>query len=130
MDSHDENLRRLEVPVFKSMIRQSQAIARAVQNASGRLAARGLEVPVDLKEDQGNLFIQVDDERQLLFQKGGQWTTKDGLKKWSEDELMSLVEQEPALFSNNVITRPLMQEALFPTLYFVAGPGEIAYCPC
>ncbi|QCV55166.1 MULTISPECIES: bacillithiol biosynthesis cysteine-adding enzyme BshC [Thermoactinomyces] len=127
VDSHDENLRRLEVPVFKSMIRQSQAIARAVQNASGRLAARGLEVPVDLKKDQGNLFIQVDDERQLLFQKGGQWTTKDGLKKWSEDELMSLVEQEPALFSNNVITRPLMQEALFPTLYFVAGPGEIAY---
>ena len=127
VDSHDENLRRLEVPIFKKLIRQSKQISREVQQASNRLAGMGHAEPVELKENQGNLFIQIDGERQLLFQKGNRWMTKDGMKQWSEDELLTLVEEEPALFSNNVITRPLMQEALFPTLYFVAGPGEIAY---
>ena len=127
VDSHDENLRRLEVPVFKKLIRQSKQIAREVQHASGCLSGRGLAEPVELKENQANLFIQVDGERHLLFQKGKRWMTKDGMKQWSEDELLALVEKNPSLFSNNVITRPLMQEALFPTLYFVAGPGEIAY---
>ncbi|UTW69173.1 bacillithiol biosynthesis BshC [Anaerobacillus sp. HL2] len=44
-----------------------------------------------------------------------------------KEELQSLLKQEPHNFSNNVVTRPLMQEFLLPVLAFVGGPGEIAY---
>ena len=47
--------------------------------------------------------------------------------QWSEAELCDLICQNPEAFSNNVVTRPLMQEYLLPTLAFIAGPGEINY---
>lgn len=40
---------------------------------------------------------------------------------------MQIAKNHPERLSNNVITRPLMQEMLFPVLAFVSGPGEIAY---
>src|SRR5690625_6649339 len=36
-------------------------------------------------------------------------------------------KQYPEKLSNNVISRPLMQEYLFPTLAFIGGDGEISY---
>lgn len=50
-----------------------------------------------------------------------------------EDRLMSaadvheLVASSPGVLSPTVLTRPLVQDALFPTAAYVAGPGEIAY---
>ena len=41
--------------------------------------------------------------------------------------MLRIAEEEPWLLSNNVATRPLMQDMVFPVLAFVGGPGEIAY---
>ncbi|MGA8943206.1 MAG: bacillithiol biosynthesis cysteine-adding enzyme BshC [Thermoactinomyces sp.] len=127
VDSNDENLRRIEIPFFDKLIRNSERIARKTEQAACRLQKWDLDVPVDLKKNQGNLFILADDERQHLFHENDDWVTKDGKHGWSVQELLHLVSKEPARFSNNVITRPLMQEALFPVLFFTGGPGEIAY---
>lgn len=43
------------------------------------------------------------------------------------NELLEIAENHPERLSNNVVTRPLTQECLFPVLAFIAGPGEIAY---
>ncbi len=39
-------------------------------------------------------------------------------------ELIEEMERSPERFSNNVVTRPLMQEYVFPTLAFIGGPGN------
>ncbi|MDQ7861311.1 bacillithiol biosynthesis BshC [Peribacillus frigoritolerans] len=36
---------------------------------------------------------------------------------------MQIAKNHPERLSNNVITRPLMQEMLFPVLAFISGPG-------
>lgn len=43
------------------------------------------------------------------------------------DELLEEIDRHPERFSNNVLTRPLMQDSLFPVLASVLGLGEIAY---
>lgn len=52
---------------------------------------------------------------------------KNGEVSFSEQELLQIAKGHPEQLSNNVITRPLMQEMLFPVLAFISGPGEIAY---
>ena len=47
--------------------------------------------------------------------------------KFSKADMLRIAEEEPWLLSNNVATRPLMQDMVFPVLAFVGGPGEIAY---
>ncbi|RIO73129.1 bacillithiol biosynthesis BshC, partial [Staphylococcus haemolyticus] len=46
---------------------------------------------------------------------------------YSEEELIELIETEPERFSNNVVTRPVMEEWLFNTVAFIGGPSEIKY---
>jgi uncharacterized protein YllA (UPF0747 family) len=37
------------------------------------------------------------------------------------------VQEDPTLLSPNVFLRPVVESAVFPTLAYVGGPGEIAY---
>jgi uncharacterized protein YllA (UPF0747 family) len=41
--------------------------------------------------------------------------------------LLARVRQSPAEFSPNVLLRPIVQDTLFPTVCYVAGPNELAY---
>ena len=38
-----------------------------------------------------------------------------------------MLEENPSLFSPNVLLRPVMQDALLPTVAYVGGPSELAY---
>jgi len=54
------------------------------------------------------------------------WSCESG-KSWTDDEICDEIKKYPERFSPNVFLRPIMQDALLPTLAYVAGPGEIAY---
>ena len=77
--------------------------------------------------NHGHLFYHLDDERLLLYREGNKWVTKDEQIVFTKDESIETIKQSPEKFSNNVVTRPIMQELVFPVLSFIGGPGEIAY---
>lgn len=128
IDSAFPPLRHLELPFFRWLIQHNETLGQAVLKQATRLQAAGYPVSVDLEADKAHLFLQVEGQRQALYRNAeGIFYTKDGENRFSREQLLKELEANPVRFSNNVLTRPLMQEVLFPTLAFVAGPGEISY---
>ncbi|WP_050181536.1 bacillithiol biosynthesis cysteine-adding enzyme BshC [Domibacillus robiginosus] len=126
IDAADPELRKLEAPFFKKLIVENSAIAEAVQHTQQKLEQAGFTPAIETSGEPANLFLMEEGERHLLERENGQFVSKSG-RTYTEEDLLQLLETSPEAFSNNVVTRPLMQEWLFPTLAFIAGPGEIAY---
>ena len=73
-----------------------------------------------------NLFY-IDRENVRSRIKLKQGITSKLIKKFSENELLNLVESAPGKFSPNVLIRPIYQEFILPNLSYVGGPSETAY---
>ena len=82
---------------------------------------------VTLMDGGLNLFLEDETGRQRLFRDGeGFLHGKDGRSIRRED-LQAMLREAPAVFSPNVLLRPVVESFLFPTLSYVGGPGEMAY---
>ncbi|MFS0590623.1 bacillithiol biosynthesis cysteine-adding enzyme BshC [Cytobacillus horneckiae] len=131
VDSGDKNFRKLEKEILKKQINASVEITKSVLEAQENLSANGFSKMIEIGEHAANLFYydEVHKERMLLdyHEETKTFTDKDGHLSFKVAELLTIAENEPEKLSNNVVTRPLTQEWLFPTLAFIAGPGEIAY---
>ncbi|MET3698087.1 bacillithiol biosynthesis cysteine-adding enzyme BshC [Bacillus oleivorans] len=129
IDACHPALRKLEQSLFVKIVEEGHQLAADIANDQAEIGKLGYKPTLELDPQTIHLFITDHGERELLFYDKEQnlYYTKSGSVKWSKDELLAHVEQYPQHFSNNVATRPLSQEFLFPTLGFVGGPGEIAY---
>lgn len=128
VDSGDVHLRAVESSFFREMIRNNEELNRAVYGQIALLRELEFDAPIDLEPNSANLFYHLNEERVLLERdEEGNFRGKNNECLLSMDELLTEAEDHPERLSNNVVTRPLMQEQLFPTLAFIAGPGEIAY---
>lgn len=128
LDSANEQLRQLESEWFEKLIKQQAQITQAVYNTAQQIHQSGYSVQVDVERNDGNLFYHDEqNERILLVRENSNWIGKNNEVLFTTEELLAIAKNEPHRLSNNVITRPLMQEAMLPTLAFIAGDGEISY---
>jgi len=128
VDAADEGIRDLEAESFAQLIEKQEEITESIFTRAEKLSQAGYPVQVDVSESDANLFYHDDrGERILLMREEGRWVGKYNEVSFTTDEMLSIAKNEPNRLSNNVMTRPLMQETLFPTLAFVAGDGEISY---
>jgi bacillithiol synthase len=131
VDSGNKELRRLEKEYFINQIKNHREVTTAVLGQQEQTKSAGFANMIDINENAANLFFYDEKvkERILLHfdpQSGG-FSGKNGEVSFTYDELVEIATEYPEKLSNNVVTRPLMQEWLFPTLAFIGGPGEIAY---
>ncbi|MBW8348640.1 bacillithiol biosynthesis cysteine-adding enzyme BshC [Bacillus sp. IITD106] len=129
IDSADPALRRLEEPFFSRLIDQNVELSQAVLSQQKEIGNYGFKKAIEMEESSANLFYYLYNERILLDydSQNDCFLSKKAHFQMDSDSLRELLRQKPENFSNNVVTRPIMQEWLFPTLAFIAGPGEIAY---
>lgn len=131
VDSGNKELRKLEKEYFMKLIKDHQQVTAAVFQQQDHTAKAGFTNMIDIQPQAANLFYYDEslNERILLQAEEGteMFSGKNGQIRFSFEELMGIAAESPEKLSNNVVTRPLMQEWLFPTLAFIGGPGEIAY---
>ncbi|MDD1369078.1 bacillithiol biosynthesis cysteine-adding enzyme BshC, partial [Bacillus sp. MHSD17] len=127
VDSHHPELRKLEVPFFKQIVGKYKDVQEGLHNQQEVIKKLGYKPIIETKSNAIHIFMEIDNERVLLEDDQGRFVGKDGAYSFSYEELIEEMERSPERFSNNVVTRPLMQEYVFPTLAFIGGPGELAY---
>ncbi|OGX61461.1 MAG: bacillithiol biosynthesis cysteine-adding enzyme BshC [Paenibacillus sp. RIFOXYA1_FULL_44_5] len=127
LDSADPHLRSLEKDMFTKLITENEAINAALLQGKNQLEQLGFTAQSDVQINQANIFLLANHERILLMRDGDQFADKKREHTFTRQQLLEWAQQEPQKLSNNVMTRPLMQEYLLPVLKTVLGPGEIAY---
>ncbi|MCF6137004.1 bacillithiol biosynthesis cysteine-adding enzyme BshC [Pseudalkalibacillus berkeleyi] len=127
MDAHHPEIRKLESATFQAMIANTEEIDGAFQKGSEQLHSLGYPSLIESEENNSHLFIEEQDARVLLIREDGHFRGKNNECLYSKEELLNIAKETPHRLSNNVVTRPLMQELILPTLAFVAGPGEVSY---
>ncbi|PSA98149.1 bacillithiol biosynthesis cysteine-adding enzyme BshC [Bacillus halotolerans] len=127
LNSGDPGIKKLETAMFQKILRDNDELAHAVSKQQDFMREAGYKPIIESGKEQANLFYEYEEERFLIEKDNGRFVIKELDLAWSMDELYTHIEEQPERFSNNVVTRPLMQEFLIPTLAFIAGPGEINY---
>lgn len=124
-NAHSKAVRKLEIPIFEKMIRNYQEIDtafRSGQKAFDEEAGIGSMIETDTNV---HLFTGSEYTRTLLTSEDSKFISDKGAV--NEAALLERLEQTPETFSNNVVTRPLMQEMMFNTLIFAGGGAEVKY---
>ncbi|KGR80450.1 bacillithiol biosynthesis cysteine-adding enzyme BshC [Ureibacillus manganicus] len=119
--------RKFESNFFNQIIEENEKIAEVVVLKERILSDSGFGTPIVATIENANLFFVRDGERFLLERNENFYINKQANVKFSKEELQEIANKNPENLSNNVVTRPLMQEMTLPVLAFVGGPGELAY---
>ncbi|MFF2886764.1 bacillithiol biosynthesis cysteine-adding enzyme BshC [Paenibacillus sp. NPDC057967] len=130
LDADCPDIRSLESPMFRKLIERNDELEQAYLSVAGKVKSLGYTLQADVVPGSANVFLfhpEKGGERTLLHKKEGTFQDRKGLSSWTAEELLHFADEQPELLSNNVLTRPLMQDYLFPVLGTVLGPGEIAY---
>lgn len=128
IDSGHPDVRRLESSFFMEFIEKQPMIASNVYASFQQIKQLGYSVSLDVDINDAHIFYHNEKERILLERDQNQnWIGKNNEVMLTTEALLKIAEETPELLSNNVVTRPLMQELLFPSLAFIGGDGEISY---
>lgn len=123
-DSSDPAAKPLARDVFAHEISRPGHTARIAARAGEALVAKGYHAQATLAEGTVSLF-HLNAERAPIKVEGDRVTAGD--RTMSLAELGEEARQHPERFSPNVLLRPLVQDTVFPTICYVAGPNELAY---
>jgi len=126
-DPLDTDAKRILTPVYRRAAEQAGHISTSLLERGAMLASAGFHAQVNVLENSTVLFHQDRGERRPLIRNGSGFMVKGTDLHFSRAEILAGIEGSPDLFSSNVLLRPIVQDYLFPTAAYVAGPAEIAY---
>jgi bacillithiol synthase len=123
-DSADTTAKPLVRDLFIRELETAGRTAALAAEAGAALEARGYHAQVTPSADSICLF-HLDGVRQPIKRDGDDFVI--GETRVPAATLIAQADDHPERFSPNVLLRPLVQDALFPTISYVAGPSELAY---
>jgi len=126
LNPNDAELKRFLVPIFEREIDEHPKLSNLIVDVSAELEER---YHAQVKPRAMNLFLFYRGGRYPIepAEEKGMFRLKGARFKFSKGELKHILETNPQALSPNVILRPICQDTLLPTIFYVAGPSEIAY---
>jgi bacillithiol biosynthesis cysteine-adding enzyme BshC len=116
-------LAREAAPLLARALESPGLVAKAVEEGGRDLAAAGFPQP--LSDSGTGLFLHADGERSRLDAAGDGLTARGA--RWTPRALLDRLAAQPDALSAGVALRPVVQDALLPSVATVAGPNEAAY---
>jgi len=108
--------------------RDAEGIDAELAAEADRLRARGAAVPVEVGQGMTLLMVEAAQGRdRLRFTGGGRFETRRSGETFTLDDLERVAAEQPERLSGNVLLRPAVEAAVFPTIGYFGGPGELAY---
>ena len=123
-DPQDAKVKELLKPIFKKEVSDFRSHTENLVNTSAKLEEL---YHAQVKIRPINLFYNYDEGRYIIEPFENEFRLKGKRKKFLIDELVNMIESEPEKFSPNVLLRPVCQDYLLPTAFYIGGPSEIAY---
>lgn len=123
-DPQDLRAKSLLKPIFKKEITDFRTHTEKLVHISANLEEA---YHAQVKIRPINLFFSTDDGRYLIEPSDNDFKLKRKRIRFTYEEIIQLIEEHPEKFSPNVLLRPICQDYLLPTAFYVGGPSEIAY---
>ena len=123
-DPQDKEIKELLKPIFKKEISDFRKHTEKLVDTSARLEEM---YHAQVKVRPINLFYGNEEGRFLIEPGENDFRLKRKRKKFTYEELMETIDKEPENFSPNVLLRPICQDYILPTAFYVGGPSEISY---
>lgn len=124
-DPQDAEVKKLLQPVFFRELESFREHSTKLISVSADLEEH---YHAQVKVNPINIFIDYHEGRYAVEPADdNQFRLKRKRVKFSREELYTLLDEHPEKFSPNVLLRPICQDYLFPTAFYIGGPGEINY---
>lgn len=123
-DPQDISVKQLLKPIFSKEINNFQAHTEKLIQRSADLEEL---YHAQVKVKPVNLFYHTDDGRYSVEPVDEIFKLRRKRKQFTKDEILNEIEEHPERFSPNVLLRPICQDYLLPTGFYIAGPSEISY---
>lgn len=113
---------------FTSIMRHELAengCSQAIEKTTQALTLKGYHKQVHPREI--NLFYCYSGLRERIIATESGFAIDQTEMRFTQGELLDLLERRPELFSPNALLRPLYQERVLPNLAYIGGGAEVAY---
>jgi bacillithiol biosynthesis cysteine-adding enzyme BshC len=126
-DAQHTVVRELGAGVLRQELSASAQHEQKLANQTARLTEAGYESQVSIIEGATNVFYEDAHGRERILREDGGWVLRASHRRMTDAELWDMFERDRDGFSANVLLRPVLESHVFPTLAYVAGPGELRY---
>jgi len=124
-ESYDPDAKPLVADLFVQELTHPGRTGRLASEAARAMKALGHTPQVEPQEDSVALFYLDAAARTPIKRRGDAFVIGDAVH--TAAALRDEAARYPARFSPSVLLRPLVQDCLFPTVCYVAGPSELSY---
>lgn len=135
LDPRERRVANLAAPIYRQTLEDTGVIDRLLSERGAKLRAAGFAEQVPLRPGSPLVFFhpgEATGQRYRLQRDDAEGTPR----RWklagfegfvSEVDVLAVIAGDPLRCSTSALLRPIVQDALLPTVAYVGGPAEISY---